>query len=147
MNKRRKGREAALQYLCGRDTQHFEPDPSPEDFWDIRPTEAAARTFAEELVRGVLAHQAELDAVIGDCTENYQLTRISMVDRNILRIALFEMLHCDKVPPIVALNEGIEIAKKFGTSESSRFINGVLDRAKGLVQRDLRRAVPPSPSA
>ena len=138
MSRRRKGREAALQYLCGRDTQHFEPDANPEDFWAIRPTEPGARRFAEQLAEGVLSHQEQLDRLITESCTNYRVPRIAMVDRNILRIALFEMFHSEAVPPVVAIDEAVEIARKFGTSDSWRFVNGILDRARTKCPRDPR---------
>src|SRR5215469_14177965 len=72
---------------------------------------------------------------------NYELKRISAVDRNILRVAIYEMLFCNDVPPIVAINEAIDIAKKFGTEESGKFVNGVLDRVKLDLNRPLRTAM------
>ena len=82
----------------------------------------------DALVRGTKANQAKIDQMISQFAEHWDLERMAVVDRNILRLAVYELLWTDDVPPKVAINEAIEIAKKFGTKESSRFINGVLDR-------------------
>ena len=93
-----------------------------------------------DIAQGVLAHQAEIDERIRQTASNYDLHRIAAVDRNILRIAIFEMLFCPDVPPVVSINEAIEIAKRFGSDESGRFVNGVLDRIRGELKRPARAA-------
>ncbi len=138
MSTRRKGREAAVQYLCALDAQRFPGEHDPLVFWEIRPTEAAARNFATELIKGVIQHRKEVDELIASATINFQIGRMAVVDRNVLRVAVFEMLHCPAVPPVVALNEAIEIARKFGDTESGRFVNGVLDRIASTLVRPLR---------
>ena len=165
MGKRREAREAAVQFLVHCDLNRPPADaPVPgigeeaamaDAFWDLRPapTQKKVRDFALELARGALAHRDESDALISKYARNYELHRIAAVDRNVLRLAIFEMFHRDEVPPIVAINEAIEIAKRFGTEESGRFVNGILDRAKLDLQRPLRTAVtrfkhsgPPAPT-
>ena len=114
------------------------PDPAPfeTDFWSRHPVDDEARSFAASLVRGAKTQQAKIDAIIAESTEHWDLERMAVVDRNILRMAVYELLYEPGVPAKVAINEVIEIAKKFGTAESSRFINGVLDR----IHRELRPA-------
>ena len=137
MGKRRKAREVALQFLYQLDqTGAADPAPFEEEFWKRHPVDDAARAFASSLVRGAKAHQPKIDAIIAESTEHWDLERMAVVDRNILRMAVYELLCEPSVPGKVAINEAIEIAKKFGTGESSRFINGVLDR----VHRELRPA-------
>ncbi len=137
MGRRRKARELALQFLYQLDLSG-EPDPAPHEgeFWARHPVDAAAREFASAMVRGAKANQTRIDQTITECTEHWDLDRMAVVDRNILRLAVYELLWPADVPPKVAINEAIEIAKKFGTRESSRFINGILDR----VHRELRPA-------
>jgi N utilization substance protein B len=137
MGRRRKAREVALQFLYQLDL-HGEPDPAPHEaeFWARHPVDGATRDFAAALVRGTKHRQAEVDKIIDQYTEHWDLDRMAVVDRNILRLAVYELLEPGGVPPKVAINEAIEIAKKFGTRESSRFINGVLDR----VHKELRAA-------
>jgi N utilization substance protein B len=137
MGKRRKAREVALQFLYQLDqTGAVDPTPFEEEFWARHPVDADARAFAASLVRGAKAEQKKIDAIIAESAEHWGLERMAVVDRNILRMAVFELLYEPDVPGKVAINEAIEIAKKFGTAESSRFINGVLDR----VHRELRPA-------
>src|SRR5262249_32558407 len=90
--------------------------------------EEAARAFANQLVRGVRAHLQELDAELARASRNWRLERMARVDRNLLRLALYELKYSEDVPAKVALNEAIEIAKRYGTAESSAFVNGILDR-------------------
>jgi N utilization substance protein B len=94
--------------------------------------------FAEKLVHGIIQHQVEIDKQLVDHLENFTLPRLSTIDRNVLRLAIYEMFYCDDVPPIVAINEAIELAKRFGTEESGGFVNGVLDRLKDQLTRSLR---------
>ena len=129
MGRRRKARELALQLLYQLDLQGEEnPAPHLDDFWLRHPVDREAREFAESLVRGTKRHEAEIDALIGRYAENWELERMAVVDRNILRQGIFELLWETGVPPKVAINEALEVAKKFSTQESSRFINGILDR-------------------
>jgi N utilization substance protein B len=142
MGKRREGREVALQLLFHWDL-NIQKAPQAKDldlFWELCNVIAGVRSFATTVLNGVIAHQATIDSKITKYTANYELKRISAVDRNILRMAIYEMLYAVDVPPIVAINEAIDIAKKFGTEESGKFVNGVLDRVKLDLDRPLRTA-------
>ncbi len=144
MGKRREGREVALQLLYDWDLNGrtgLEADDLAR-FWALRPVEPKLKEYAARVVEAIAARQSEIDARISRYTANYELKRISAVDRNILRLAIYEMWHVPDVPPIVAINEAIDIAKKYGTEESSRFVNGVLDRIKLDLKRPLRTALP-----
>jgi transcription antitermination protein NusB len=143
MSKRREGREAAVQYLYQLDI-HGDPTADlRKDFWGLREGTDKVRAFAEALVNGVLQHRAELDERIRKYAQNFQLERLNVVDRNILRLAIFEMFHNLEVPPIVAINEAIEIAKRLGGEDSGKFVNGILDKVKLELTRPLRDAVVP----
>jgi len=138
MGMRREGRESAIQFLYQRD---INPEASEEvinGFWDLRPSTKKVKQFAMTLANGVLAHQEEIDGWIRKVAANYDLQRIAAVDRNVLRIAIYEMLYCPEVPPVVSINEAIEIAKRFGSEESGRFVNGILDRIRGELPRPPR---------
>jgi N utilization substance protein B len=129
MGKRRKGREVALQFLYQLDLHEAgDPVPFEGEFWGRHPVDADTHAFAETLVRGTKQRQAAIDQLLAQYVEHWDLERMAVVDRNILRMAIYELLWQPEVPPKAAINEAIEIAKKFGTTESSRFINGVLDR-------------------
>src|SRR5947209_446492 len=138
MGKRREGREAAVQFLFQRDLNSGEARESLDDFWRLRPATQKTREFANALIHGVITHQPAIDERIKNFTANYEMHRIAAVDRNILRVAIYEMIFTEDVPPVVSINEAIEIAKRFGTEDSGRFVNGILDRVKGEVRRSLR---------
>ncbi|MCX6966809.1 MAG: transcription antitermination factor NusB [Verrucomicrobia bacterium] len=140
MGARREGREAAVQFLYQRDLNTGASAETIEAFWDLRPANKKVRAFGMDIAEGVLAHQADIDARIRQAASNYDLHRIAAVDRNILRIAIYEMLFCPDVPPVVSINEAIEIAKRFGSDDSGRFVNGVLDRIRGELNRSARVA-------
>lgn len=142
MSKRRDGREAAAQYLYQLDIHSGANADSLADFWSLRDTQPKVRKFAEELIEGVTKHRAELDERIMRYAQNFTLNRINVVDRNILRLGIYEMFYNLDVPPVVAINEAIEVAKKFGGEDSGRFVNGLLDKVKGEVTRPLRDARP-----
>jgi N utilization substance protein B len=143
MGKRRESREVALQLLYHWDLNLQEPltEDGLARFWELRSATGSIRTFATQLAQGVIARQEAVDEKITRYTANYELKRISAVDRNILRMAVYEMLFSEDVPPVVAINEAIDIAKKFGTEESGKFVNGVLDRVKLDLNRPLRTAL------
>jgi transcription antitermination factor NusB len=137
MGRRRKAREVALQFLYQLDLGgDADPTPHEAEFWARHALDDDARAFADELVRGTKRNQGKIDSLIAQATEHWDLDRMAVVDRNILRVAVYELLWHADVPPKVAINEAIEIAKKIGTQESSRFINGILDR----VNKELRPA-------
>jgi transcription antitermination protein NusB len=139
MGKRREGREAAVQFLFQDDLNKTEALPQAlEEFWKLRDATTRTRQFATELINGVLQHHDAIDERIRKVTANYELHRIAPVDRNILRVAIYEMLYTSEVPPVVCINEAIEIAKRFGSEDSGRFVNGILDRLKEEVVRPLR---------
>ena len=142
MGKRREGREAAVQFLVFCDLNQGSDAKSAAEFWELRPATKGIRDFALPLVEGVLRHRPEVDERISRYAENYELGRLAVVDRNILRLAIYEMLFRHDIPPVVSINEAIEIAKRFGTEESSRFVNGILDRVKLDLNRPLRTAEP-----
>jgi N utilization substance protein B len=142
MGKRRKAREAAVQYHFWRDLQNGETPERLDDFWEFCPVKPNVRDFAEPLIEGMAANLPEIDDRIRKYCENYEFNRISAVDRNVLRLAIYEMLHRDDIPPVVSINEAIELAKTFGGPDSGRFVNGILDRVKDDLKRPLREAAP-----
>lgn len=163
MGMRRAARERAVQFLFQYDLNppddleaslnHFwesqRPSAIAEEKGEARKTgatessapsseDAATRLFADPLIRGVLEHRQELDAVIRKHALNWELHRIAVVDRNVMRLAIYEMLHREDIPPIVSINEAVDIAKKFSTQDSGRFVNGILDKVKGELMRPAR---------
>mgnify|MGYP000300301886 CR=1 FL=1 len=126
MRLRRKAREIALQVLYQLDVLRIEPREAIELFWVHFNAPAEAREFASELVEGTWAHRDAIDQLISTCSENWTLERMARVDRNILRLAVYELLFDSDTPPKVAINEAVELAKMFGSDSSPRFVNGVL---------------------
>ncbi|MCC6501846.1 MAG: transcription antitermination factor NusB [Deltaproteobacteria bacterium] len=128
MNVRRKARETALQALYKIDISDAAGDDDLE-LEELAPG-TESRRYCEMLVRGVKARLAELDAEIEKHSENWTIGRMSVVDRNILRIAAYELFYCSDVPYKVIIDEAVELAKTFGTDESGPFINGIIDRIR-----------------
>ncbi len=140
MGTRRKAREAALQFLFQDDfTSALELSvESLEDrfalFCGLYQVSKKAREYTLELLQTTLGHQRKVDELISQCAKNWRLERISITDRNLLRIAVSEMLYSKEVPHQVAINEAVEIAKRYGSDESPAFINGILDAVKNQIQ-------------
>lgn len=135
MGVRRDAREAAVQYLYQREVQADESDALLGEFFQLRGLSPSARRFCESLLQGWMAHRKEIDEAISCHARNYDFSRLSAVDRNILRIACQEILFCEDIPPAVAINEAIEIAKKFSTAESGKFVNGILDNIRRVRRK------------
>jgi len=137
-NGRHESRMWAVQFLFQRDFNQNDLAEALDDFWLERKAGPALRTFAEELIRGVEAHKADLDQRIQQLAQHWNVTRMGAVDRNVMRVALFEMLHREDIPPVVSINEAVELAKELSGDESGKFVNGILDRAAKEVSRPTR---------
>lgn len=124
---RRKAREYAVQGLFALD---LNPQPVPEFlklFWEMNPCREGIQDYASILISGTMSKRKEIDALISSHSSNWKIDRMAVTDRNILRLGTFELLEERSVPSSVVINEAIEIAKKYGTTDSATFINGVLD--------------------
>ena len=140
MGSRRKARECALQMLFAADVAQTAPDDLVKTYWaELGETdiEDSAREFATRLAVGTLAHTNELDERIRVRAEHWRIARMAIVDRNILRLAVYEFLH-ETTPRTVAINEALEIARRFSTYEATQFINGILD----AIKRDMDEQQP-----
>jgi N utilization substance protein B len=126
MGSRRKSREHALQILYQMDVNRIKADEALPLFVSLLEGEELL-PFTKELVFGVEKHKEFIDTIIRDHSENWRVERMAIVDRNILRLAVFELFFRKDIPPRVTLNEAIDLGKKFGTQDSGGFINGVLD--------------------
>ena len=142
-------RRSALHYHFWRDLHGGEGPDSIEEFWELCPAKSSVQKFARPLIEGIVAHLPEIDDRIRHYCENYEVRRISAVDRNVLRLGIYELLYRDDIPPVVSINEAIELAKEFGGPDSGRFVNGILDRVKDDLSRPLRQPLaetsPPPP--
>jgi N utilization substance protein B len=135
---RRKARELAMQALFSMDMSQNGSKDILERFCDNFKPSSKALSFFLKLVQGVLHTRTEIDAVIERYSENWKLNRMSCVDRNIMRVAVYELLCCQDIPHKVSINEAIDIGKKFGTEESGAFINGILDSIRlALENKDV----------
>jgi transcription antitermination factor NusB len=129
MRKRTKAREYALQILYAVDITKDDPKDCIDRFWEgnDEATEEVKK-FADELVLGVADKKEEIDKKLSEYATNWQLDRMAVIDRNVLRFAAYELLFMKDIPPKVSINEAIDIAKKFGGSDSGKFVNGILDK-------------------
>jgi N utilization substance protein B len=123
---RHRARILALQALFEIDIAHHDPDAVLQQRLAYKPLPEAGRDFARALVQGVLEHQAALDVLIQDNAPEWPLDQVAVIDRNILRMAIFEFVVEGNTPVKVAINEAVELAKLFGSDSSGRFVNGVL---------------------
>ena len=160
MGKRREARERAVQFLFQYDLNPPEDlKHALDEFWENQraaaiaderagahwgqpadlppPTaeDAETRLFADPLIRGVLEHREAIDEKIRANAKNWEFHRIAAVDRNVMRLAIYEMLFRQDIPPVVSINEAVDIAKKFSTQDSGKFVNGILDKIRGEVPR------------
>jgi N utilization substance protein B len=134
MGTRRKAREWAVQIL-------FRCDVNPPDdleavfaeFWERNRASPVASAFTERLVRGAWERRGESDAMLRSHAEHWDLERMGIVERSVMRMCLFEMLHCPDIPPVVSINEAVDLAKYYSTSEAGRFVNGLLDRVRSRL--------------
>lgn len=139
MGTRRKAREAALQFLFQDDFKDDaelsleEIEQRFEIFCQLYQVSRKARDYCLHLVKTTIEYQKDIDEHIASCAKNWRLERISVADRNILRISICEMLYSEDVPHQVAINEAVEIAKRFGSDDSPSFINGILDSVKTIL--------------
>jgi N utilization substance protein B len=135
LRKRRKSREYALQVLFQLNITKQEAIKALSQFQEHFSSDGEADEFLKRLVLGVLEHRQELDRLIEQYSENWRLDRINIIERNILRMALFELLYCEEIPPKVTINEAIDLGKRYGSGDSGGFINGILDRIQNEVVR------------
>jgi N utilization substance protein B len=133
MGKRRQGREAALKLLYALEMTQTDVQEVLKAAWIEEVVPRNVRDFVMTLVAGVGTHRAEIDAVIRAWSSHWSLARIGAVERNLLRLAIYELLFMPEIPPNVTINEAIEVAKSYGADEAWLFVNGILDRVKHEV--------------
>lgn len=129
MRKRTLARESALKILYAIDITKETPDACIDNFWLSQDkAEPQVKIFADALVLGVCHNKDRIDKLITEHATNWQLDRMAVIDRNILRFGAYELMFMDDIPPKVAINEAIDIAKKYGDKDSGKFVNGILDK-------------------
>lgn len=153
MGSRRKAREVALQVLYQLDMADGSVEDTLKAFWEGFNLPEDIRDYSCRLVRGVYQHLGEIDRWIESASENWSLERMPIVDRNILRLGAFELVFSEDIPFKVAIDEAVELGKRYGTAESGAFINGILDKVvtevpsrkgkgKFLVSQKTRKGLP-----
>ncbi len=139
MGYRRQSRELALQFLYGYELNRQEREEALQQFRRQARLPESSRRFAEELIVGVLDRREEIDRLIDSHSQNWNIDRLALVDKQILRLALYELYWREDIPAPVTINEAVEIAKKFSTPQSGQFVNGILDRVREEIEEDDQR--------
>ncbi len=146
MKKRTRARELALQFLYQLDLRGEALLPEAREFVGSEERDAETTRFALRLVQGSHEHRAEIDQMIQSVAQNWNISRMAVVDRNVLRLATYELVHCPDVPPKVAINEAIELGKRYSTQNSGAFINGILDKIMNRARTPAEASAKPIPS-
>ena len=140
MKKRTRARELALQFLYQLDLRGDALLAEASESLRSEESDAETRKFAIRLIEGTFAHRDEVDQMIQEVAQNWNIARMAVVDRNVLRLATHELLHRNDIPPKVAINEAIELGKRYSTQNSGAFINGILDKIMNRTKKKARAA-------
>jgi transcription antitermination factor NusB len=139
VRKRTLARECALKILYAIEMTKADAETCIDNFWNSQEkAEPQVKNFADDIVRGVYKNKEKIDALITAHATNWELSRMAVVDRNILRFGTYELIYADDVPPKVAINEAIDIAKKYGDKDSGKFVNGILDKINKTERKDAK---------
>ena len=136
MGNRRRSRELVLQTLYFMDSSKYTPEETLKAFRNNFIPSKKLRPFYLKLINGILSTRLQIDTIIERFSKNWKISRMSCVDRNVIRIAVFELLFCPDIPPKVSINEAIDVGKKYGTEESGAFINGILDSVRIALENN-----------
>jgi N utilization substance protein B len=134
MGQRRKAREDTLRILFRLEFENKQIEKTLDQYWKSKKASEEIKEYSTWLVNGVISDQAKIDNIIQQVSEHWRISRMALVDRNILRMAVFELLYEEKIAPAIVINEAIEIAKKYSGEEAATFVNGILD----AVRKDLK---------
>lgn len=132
MRKRTLARECALKILYRIEISKDSMESSIEDFWVREKGSEEVKDFANSLVKGTQENLSRINEVISQHAENWEIKRMAVIDKNVLRLGTFELLYMDEIPPKVSINEAIELAKKYGDVDSGKFVNGILDKIRKI---------------
>lgn len=135
MGKRRKARESTLQILFQLEFDDTPPETVIASFWKNKKATKEIKEHSRWLVEGIFSHGEDIDALIQSVSSNWRISRMAIVDRNVLRIAVFELLYGEDLAPAIVINEAIEIAKKYSSEEGATFVNGILDAVRKEIQK------------
>lgn len=134
MGRRRKAREETLRILFRLEFENKQIEKTLDQYWKSKKASEEIKEYSTWLVNGVISDQAKIDNIIQQVSEHWRISRMALVDRNILRMAVFELLYEENIAPAIVINEAIEIAKKYSGEEAATFVNGILD----AVRKDLK---------
>jgi len=134
MGQRRKAREETLRILFRLEFENKQIEKTLDQYWKNKKASEEIKEYSTWLVNGVISDQAKIDNIIQQVSEHWRISRMALVDRNILRMAVFELLYEEKIAPAIVINEAIEIAKKYSGEEAATFVNGILD----AIRKDLK---------
>ena len=134
MGRRRKAREDTLRILFRLEFENKQIEKTLDQYWKSKKASEEIKEYSTWLVNGVISDQAKIDNIIQQVSEHWRISRMALVDRNILRMAVFELLYEEKIAPAIVINEAIEIAKKYSGEEAATFVNGILD----AIRKDLK---------
>ena len=135
MGKRRKARESTLQILFQLEFDNTQPEKVIDSFWTNKRATKEIMEHCRWLVEGITSHREDIDRLIQSVSSHWRIARMAIVDRNVLRIAVFELLHGGDLAPAIVINEAIEIAKKYSSEEGATFVNDILDAVKREIQK------------
>ncbi len=130
MRKRTLARECALKILYRIEISKESVTASLKDFWSVEQVDKEVKDFTNSLVKGTHGNLPRIDEIISKYADNWELKRIAVIDKNVLRMGIFQLLYRDDIPPKVSINEGIDLAKKYGDVDSGKFVNGILDKVR-----------------
>jgi N utilization substance protein B len=134
MGKRRKARESALQILFQLEFDDSTPGKVMGSYWQNRKGSKEIAEYTQFLVTGIISHRERIDTMIQSVSSNWRLDRMAIVDRNVLRMAVFELLYEESIAPAIVINEAIEVVKKYSSEEAATFVNGILDAARKKIE-------------
>ncbi len=130
MRKRTLARECALKILYRIEIAKDSAEASMEDFWSRESVAEDVKDFANSLIKGTCENLSKIDSIISEHAANWKIKRIAVIDKNVLRLGIFELLYMDDIPVKVSINEAIDLAKKYGDVDSGKFVNGILDNVR-----------------
>jgi N utilization substance protein B len=136
MGRRRKAREETLRILYRLEFDNRPLEETIDQYWENKRAHRATREYCTWLVNGIISHQKKIDTIIQQASEHWRISRMALIDRNIIRIAVFELLYEENIAPAIIINEAIEIAKMYSGDEAATFVNGILDAIRKSLKKN-----------
>lgn len=140
MGRRRKAREDTLRILFRLEFENKQIEKTLDQYWKSKKASEEIKEYSTWLVNGVISDQAKIDNIIQQVSEHWRISRMALIDRNILRMAVFELLYEENIAPAIVINEAIEIAKKYSGEEAATFVNGILDAVRKNL-KDIKKSL------